>query len=313
LVGVALVVLAVLTAIGWAPGMHPPDYRKISAADVASLAVAGATLLLADFIAILAWLTRRSLAATRREAEIAEAALAVSNRQAATAERALAVAEQQRTEQWEPLVTARLDQTPGGWPRSVTVTNLATGPAIDCVYVAVFKDSLSLEMWHVTNPIDLHGAERELTLNRAHGFDRVTYLVNDTNEFDPDSGRTLRRTIRRSMRAFSADDHVKRGESRETSHVGLPAPSVELFTHQDGTHQIVDGRQEAVICTCANGHVHRTLPHLRKPAEQFQPDDQKVSWLKWYITEARFGIPVPADADLMRPEADPVVISKEPI
>jgi hypothetical protein len=242
-------------------------------------------------------------------------ALVVANFRLAEASQALArLTAQQRTEQWEPLVTARLDQAPGAWPRSVALTNLATGPAIDCVYVATFKDSHGLGIWHVTNPIDLlQGAGRPLALNRAHGFDRMEFVVSDTGEVDP-QGRPLRRRIRRTVRAFSADDFVTRAEegSRHTSHVGRPPPSVELFTHKDGTQQIVDGRQEAVICTCANGHVHRTLPHLRKPTEQFQPDDPKVGWLNWYINEARYGIPMPDDATLMRPEPDPVVISRDP-
>ena len=44
-----------------------------SAANVATFTVAGATLLLADFTALLAWFTWESIGATRREARIAEA------------------------------------------------------------------------------------------------------------------------------------------------------------------------------------------------------------------------------------------------
>ena len=109
-VGAALIILAVLTAIGWVPGVRHPDYGVIAPGDVASLAVAGATLLLADFTAMLAWLTRRSLAATRREAEIAEAALEASNKQAATAEKALGAAREQATIS-ERLVEATNKQT----------------------------------------------------------------------------------------------------------------------------------------------------------------------------------------------------------
>src|SRR5437660_1769672 len=73
-------------ALGWIPGARQPDYGRVSTGDVASLTVAGATLLLADFTAALAWLTRRSIDATRREAEIATDALKASNRLATTAE-----------------------------------------------------------------------------------------------------------------------------------------------------------------------------------------------------------------------------------
>ncbi len=76
LAGATLIILAVLTAIGWVPGVRRPDYGAAAAGDVA-------------------WLTRRSLAATRREAEVAEAALQASNKQAAAAEQALAAAQEQ--------------------------------------------------------------------------------------------------------------------------------------------------------------------------------------------------------------------------
>ena len=64
---------------------------------------------------------------------------------------------EQITNQWEPFVTAQIDQTPGAWPRSVTLANFTTGPAIDCVYVGIFEDTQGLGMWTVTKPIDLQG------------------------------------------------------------------------------------------------------------------------------------------------------------
>jgi hypothetical protein len=106
LIGAALLLLAAVMAFGWLPGVRRPDYSHgVSAGDLASLAVAGATLLLADFTAILAWLTRRSLAATRREAEIAESALAASNKQATVAEDSLAAA-RELAKTTQDLVTA---------------------------------------------------------------------------------------------------------------------------------------------------------------------------------------------------------------
>jgi hypothetical protein len=112
LLGAALLLLAAVIAVGWFPGVGRPDYAHgISAGDLASLAVAGATLLLADFTAILARLTGRSLAATRREAKIAEDALAAANKQAAlTADLVAATNEQARIAReqlaltWRPLL-----------------------------------------------------------------------------------------------------------------------------------------------------------------------------------------------------------------
>lgn len=65
------------------------DYSQPLAGDVASLAVAGATLLLADFTALLAWFTRGSIAAALREAVATEKALALTIEQAALAREAL--------------------------------------------------------------------------------------------------------------------------------------------------------------------------------------------------------------------------------
>jgi hypothetical protein len=152
LAGAALMILAVLTAVGWVPGVHRPDYGNVSAGDVGSLAVAGATLLLADFTAVLAWLTRRSLAATRWEAEIAEAALQASNRQAATAEGALAAAQEQariasdtlrelrqsRELEWRPiLVRATIESgvSSGKAYRQVELRNIGRGPALNSLFL----------------------------------------------------------------------------------------------------------------------------------------------------------------------------------
>src|SRR6202022_129624 len=81
LVGAALMVVAVATAVGWLPAVEPL-VNGPSAGNVATFTVAGATLLLADFTALLAWFTWESIGATRREAKIAEDALAAAKRQA---------------------------------------------------------------------------------------------------------------------------------------------------------------------------------------------------------------------------------------
>ena len=235
-------------------------------------------------------------------------ALVLANFDLAESSQSLAkLTAEQITAQWEPFVTARLDQTPGAWPRQVTLANFTTGPAIDCVYVGIFEDPLGLSMWTVTKPIDLQGVASPMALlSQAHGFDRMEFDVTDAGEVG------MRRVIRRTIRAFQGDDNVHRAleGSRHISHVGLPTPPVALFTHEDGSQQVVAGRQEAVLCMCANGHVHRTLPHLRKPAERLQPDNPKVSWLAWYLKEARYGIPAPDETNLMRPEREPWVVDR---
>jgi hypothetical protein len=292
LIGLAIVVLAVaIYCIGYlaiaaiAPGRASITNQGIT--EVAGIATAAPA-------AALALLT---------------IALVIANFGLAESSQTLAkLTAEQITAQWEPFVTARLDQTPGAWPHSVTLANFTTGPAIDCVYVGVFEDSVGLGMWTATKPIDLQGVAQPMALlAQAHGFDRMQFDVADMGEVG------LRRIIRRTIRAFQTDDQVNRAleGSRRVVHVGLPAPAAELFTHQDGTQQIVAGRQEAVICMCANGHVHRTLPHLRKGAERFQPDDPKVGWLPWYLKEARYGIPVPGDANLMNQEPNPQVIDRQ--
>jgi len=300
LIGFAVVVLGVaIYSIGYlawaaiAPGRAPITNQGIT--EIAGIATAAPA-------AALALLTIALVVANFGLAESSESLATLTARQ--------------MREQWEPLVASRLQQPSERWPVSVTLTNLATGPAVDCVYVAVFKDAIGMEMWHVTQPIELlQGSAHELSLLMAHGFDHMQYEVTDTGEVDPQSGRPLRRRIRRWTRAFALDDFVAKSQpgSRQVSRVGLATPPVDVFTHEDGTHQEIGGRQEAVICTCANGHIHRTLPHLRKPVEQFQPDDPKVAWLSWYVKEARNGIPMPPEAHPARPEPEPEVISREPV
>ncbi len=95
-IGVLLLLLAVVVAIGWVPGVARPDYAKgVSIGDLGGLAVAGATILLATFTATLAWLTRRSIAETQREATIADGALAAANRQAEAANELARIGQEQ--------------------------------------------------------------------------------------------------------------------------------------------------------------------------------------------------------------------------
>ena len=93
LVGIALVAFAIAVVLQAAPAPHPSN--GFTTGDVAATIGAGATLLLASFTALLAWVTRRSIDATQREADIAAAALTASNRQADVAEKALKSAQDQ--------------------------------------------------------------------------------------------------------------------------------------------------------------------------------------------------------------------------
>jgi hypothetical protein len=87
LVGIGLIAGAIVLASGAVPVPSLPT--GITMGDIAALMAAGATLLLADFTALLAWITRRSIDATQREADIAAQALAASVRHADIAEAAL--------------------------------------------------------------------------------------------------------------------------------------------------------------------------------------------------------------------------------
>jgi len=158
LLGIGLIVAALGSAANVIPKIGHPDYSKLSTGDVASLLVAGATLLLADFTALLAWYTRRSIEATRREADIAERALGASNRHADIADQTLAavkdqaktaieqvkatneqarIAQDQLAASWRPLLAEPrprrflnfqplLNQP---WGVGVTFVNIGAGPA----------------------------------------------------------------------------------------------------------------------------------------------------------------------------------------
>jgi hypothetical protein len=103
--GVGLTAFALAIALGLAAGPHLSG--GATTGDVAAMIGAGATLLLASFTALLAWVTRRSIDATQREADIAAAALAASNRQADVAEKALKAAQDQVEVAKEQVAIAR--------------------------------------------------------------------------------------------------------------------------------------------------------------------------------------------------------------
>ena len=173
IIGVALIVVAVAGAKGWAPAA--PFVTATSAGNAATFTVAGATLLLADFTALLAWFTWESIRATRREAKIAEDALTAANRQADVAEKGLQaaqdqakIAEQQvaatnkqaeiaersireliRTREldWRPVLirsdVGALSSAQGIAFRQVTIHNAGRGPAMNLFYVREDKTANS--------------------------------------------------------------------------------------------------------------------------------------------------------------------------
>jgi hypothetical protein len=117
-IGVALVVAAIAGGVGWLPAVKPL-VKDTSAGNVATFTVAGATLLLADFTALLAWFTWQSITATRREAKIAEDSLIAIQKQAKIAERQVTatnaqtdVARAQLTASWRPILVERGMEAP---------------------------------------------------------------------------------------------------------------------------------------------------------------------------------------------------------
>lgn len=157
LFGVGFIGAAIGGAAGWAP--TKAFVSGVEAGNVATFTVAGATLILADFTALLAWFTWESIRATRREAKIAEQALAAARRhadiadeslkavqdQAKIAERQVAatnkqadVAQDQLTASWRPLLVeprvpdALVEVKPTlerAFGLSVRFLNIGKGPA----------------------------------------------------------------------------------------------------------------------------------------------------------------------------------------
>ena len=82
ILGLGLLAFSILGLFGLIGTPLGPVRQHLSPADLASSAVAGATLMLAVFTAFLAIATRASVAATRREAAIAEQGLAAAQEQA---------------------------------------------------------------------------------------------------------------------------------------------------------------------------------------------------------------------------------------
>jgi hypothetical protein len=146
--GLGLLVLAILGLVGQLSTPVGPIRQHLTAADFASSAVAGATLMLAVFTAYLAMETRASVAATRREANIAEQTLIVAKDQARATVDLVAEAQVDRDLNWRPYLMAvtGFAGAPNS-PDALRLKNVGRGPAFDCVY-ARYLDKTSA--WKVT-------------------------------------------------------------------------------------------------------------------------------------------------------------------
>jgi len=116
----------------------------------------------------------------------------------------------------------------------------------------------------------------------------------------------VRRHFEKFVRAFEGLTST-RPQAREM--IGAPLPRAVLFYRPDGPNGAVDGRQEAFVCRCGNGHVHRSLSHLMAPPGQFDPNDPDYTWLDWYKRIARAGLahpPIPGKPDARYIRSEPI-------
>lgn len=271
---------------------------------VVQLSVAAGTGALALFTWRLARSTSRSVSEAQAERKLTEQALAASNRMAQAAENELAAMREQVTAsqtvaeeavrerklRWEPLLAARLSQPPNNRPTDVILENLGAGPAIDCVYVTVVKDEFGMKAWYLVGPINLLSGERQqANLNVPHGIEQGA--TEGSDETAVEGGRRVRRHFEIFVRAF--EGRAPTGP-RAREMIGNPLPQAVLFDRPDAPSGPVGGREEAFLCRCANGHVHRLLSHLMVPQEQFDPNDPDYTWLDWYKRIARNGLPLSA-------------------
>ncbi len=182
----------------------------------------------------------------------------------------------------ELLITARLEQTPGNRPTSVLIRNLGDAPALNCVYVAVLTDRFDLVAWYMTNPADLDGHEsREFTFTNPYGIEQASFHTYDESSASP-SGQRMRRHFDVFVRAFDDDPRAAGTNWSSKVLIGLATPPTTLFRVDVSPDSAMGGREEAVIYTCPNNHLHRLLPHTHASAEQFDAGNTTLPWLDWY-------------------------------
>ena len=77
-----------------------------------------------------------------------------------------------------------------------------------------------------------------------------------SDDMSMEQGRRVRRFFEIFVRAF--EGYGPTGP-RAREMIGLPLPQAVLFDRRNAPSGPIDGREEAFICRCANGHVHRSL------------------------------------------------------
>jgi hypothetical protein len=144
LFGFALLTFSIVGLLGLVSTPVGPIRQHLSPSDLASSAVAGATLMLAAFTAFLALVTRASVAATTREADIATQALAaaqetarVGAEQVKATNRHAEIAQETLEASWRPVLVdvpgaqvAVFSHDGGGLDVTVKLRNIGSGPAI---------------------------------------------------------------------------------------------------------------------------------------------------------------------------------------
>lgn len=271
----------------------------------AEFLVAAGTGALAFFTWRLARSTSKSVSELYEERRLNEKAVEASLRIAKTAEDELVAMKEQaiatkkladetiRVEQvrWEPLLAARLNRVGLNAPTAVTLENVGQGPAIDCLYVVSVVDDMGLHAWFSCGPLNLLGGERkEIDALCKRAVEQVSIGVSDDTSLSANL-RPLRRDFEISVRTFEGDQRVTTRVPLSRAFIGAEMPPAVLFHRPQGPSGGVDGREEAFVCRCTNGHVHRVLPHLATPEERFDPSDPDHTWLDWYKRMVRSVLP----------------------
>jgi hypothetical protein len=220
LLGFALLIFSIVGLLGLVSTPVGPVRQHLSPADLASSAVAGATLILAVFTAYLAMATRESVAATRREAAIAEQALAAAQEQARIgAEQVLAtnrhaeIAQETLEASWRPILVdvpiglfvVTSSSVFGSWDRgrvrvtevgrplqklraTIPLRNVGSGPAIIVSSSLSIGDYKSIAAPEISAPIvppamdELTNIEFDIDVGRKD----LGSLVDDLQKEGPD-------------------------------------------------------------------------------------------------------------------------------
>jgi hypothetical protein len=195
----------------------------------------------------------------------------------------------------EPYLTARLVQTAGNRPTAVKLENVGKGAALNCLYAAIVDDPIGLKAWYLVGPLNLRSGERsEQALAAPHGVQQGTIRASDDTSIE--SGVRVPRIFDVFVRAFDGGPRDPESVPSGVALLGLDFPPSELFHQPQGPSGRVDNREEVLVCSCINGHIHRTLPHLGTAPQQFASDDSTNTWLSWYLRVSKSGLAPPVIA-----------------